>query len=342
MSEEKYVTVKDVAAAAKVGIATASRALRDDPSTAAKTREHVKKVAAELGYRPDPGMSRMAERRWHGKHSQSSFNLGYLYDSKSTLADTLEGEYKRYKKAADAQGYTLITEDISEFKTLKSLTNRLSAQGIKGLLLPLLPNVPFDLTPILQKYAAVSLNVSEYSPQCPVVMHDEFSGITQVWKTLNQRGYKRIGMILPDFPESPSTNLRLGAILVCQKHTAAANRVPEFSLKDGEGLNYKKFTAWMKKHKPDVLLGYTNERVIELTNNGLRIPEDIPFVASNLWNPNERGNIAGLFRDNLELFDQAIHLLNTMIRSGSVGTTHASLVEQVKGTWLEGKSLPEK
>ena len=96
----------------------------------------------------------------------------------------------------------------------------------------------------------------------------------------------------------------------------------------------------MDRYKPDVLLANTHVRINDLLECGLRIPEDIPFAASNLWDPEERGNIAGFFRANLDLFEQGIQLLNMMIRSGTVGTARASLVELVKGEWIEGKSLP--
>ena len=340
MSEEKHITLRDVATAAKVGLATASRALRDDPSTAEKTREHVKKVAAQLGYHPDPGMSQLIERRWRGKNSRLGVNLCYLYDKKSINAEVLKIDYQRYKDAASALGYTLIIEDIFEFNSLKSLSNRLYAKGIKGLILPILPDVPFDLTPILKKYAAVGIGVSEYAPECPVVMHDEFFCVTKAWEILTKKGYRRIGMILPDYPESPSTNLRLGAALVCQDHTRPENRIPTLFLESGHDLDYAKFEKWMKKYKPDVLLANTHERVDDLQKHGLRIPEDIPFAASNQWDPAERGNIAGFFRANLQLFEQGIQLLNMMIRSGTVGTARANLVELVKGSWIDGTSLP--
>jgi DNA-binding LacI/PurR family transcriptional regulator len=47
-------TIKDVAAAAGVSVATASMALRDTGRVAPDTREHVKRTAATLGYRANP------------------------------------------------------------------------------------------------------------------------------------------------------------------------------------------------------------------------------------------------------------------------------------------------
>ena len=44
----------DVAAAAHVSTAAVSRVINDVPGVSPQTREHVRRVIAELGYRPDP------------------------------------------------------------------------------------------------------------------------------------------------------------------------------------------------------------------------------------------------------------------------------------------------
>jgi len=47
-------TLADVAAAAGVSKAAVSRVINDAPGVSAQTREHVRKVIAQLGFRPDP------------------------------------------------------------------------------------------------------------------------------------------------------------------------------------------------------------------------------------------------------------------------------------------------
>ncbi len=56
-------TIEDVARVAGVSLATVSRALRGLPNVATVTRDRVRKVAEELGYRPDPNASRLATGR---------------------------------------------------------------------------------------------------------------------------------------------------------------------------------------------------------------------------------------------------------------------------------------
>ncbi|MDF3128474.1 LacI family DNA-binding transcriptional regulator [Kiritimatiellaeota bacterium B1221] len=87
------VTLRDVAKKAGAGLATASRAMRDDPATKEATRLKVKKIAKEMGYRPDPGMTHLIERRWQGKRHQQDMNIGYLYNGAGEVGEICRNEY---------------------------------------------------------------------------------------------------------------------------------------------------------------------------------------------------------------------------------------------------------
>ena len=53
-------SLKDVAQKAGVSISTASRALGNRPGLAAETSAHVRKIAAELNYKPNPSARLLA------------------------------------------------------------------------------------------------------------------------------------------------------------------------------------------------------------------------------------------------------------------------------------------
>src|SRR5512140_1804778 len=57
------VTIRDVAKAARVSLATVSRALNDSPSVAEKTRRHIAAIAARLGYVRHEGARSLSRRR---------------------------------------------------------------------------------------------------------------------------------------------------------------------------------------------------------------------------------------------------------------------------------------
>ncbi|MDF3128473.1 hypothetical protein P0Y35_04635 [Kiritimatiellaeota bacterium B1221] len=102
---------------------------------------------------------------------------------------------------------------MSEFPNSTQLLKGLWAQGVKGLLIAVLPELPYQLDTVCKNYPAVSMSVSRHRPKCPIIIHDEFTAITEVWKKLHEMGYERIGVLLADSPYSFTTDLRLGAIL---------------------------------------------------------------------------------------------------------------------------------
>lgn len=321
-------------------MATVSRALRDDPSTANKTRQHVQKVAKDLGYRPDPALQVLIERRWRGRRSDEGFNLAFFYDSHSKNAEVSSAMFKRFKESSRALGYTLISFDLSEFATVQKLIHRMEAQGIAGVVFSLMSSVPYDITEVCERFAAVSISVSSVQPNCPVIMHDEFRSLEQVWKQLELLGYHRVGVIFEEHPESYSMDQRLGAVYCRQRFVKPAkNRIP-ICFFDRHNPDRKLLEDWIAQHRPDVVLGDTHHELELMEEFGFKAPDDFAFASVNMWDPSKIGEIAGYFRDNVILFERGLQLLNLMVRSGATGASQGQLVEMVFGEWKNGRSLP--
>ena len=61
----KKITIRDVAQAAGVSISTVHQALNDKPGVSEVTREHIRRIADDLGYRPNKmasGLKRRTQR----------------------------------------------------------------------------------------------------------------------------------------------------------------------------------------------------------------------------------------------------------------------------------------
>jgi len=337
---KSHITLRDIAKSAGVSLATVSRALRDDPTTAAKTREHVQKIAKDLGYRPDPALQVLIERRWRGRRSDEGFNLAFIYDGRGFYSKIMSEMTRRFKESARNLGYTLIPIDLREFANVQKLIHRLESQGVAGVVFALLPSVPYEISAVCERFAAVSVNVSSIQPDCPLIMHDEFRTLEQIWKRLEKLGYERVGVIFEEHPESFSMDQRLGAVYCRQRYVKPArNRLPIlFFNKDKP--DKQLIEEWIRKHEPDVVLGDTHHEYDLFKSMGFNIPEDFAFASVNMWDKYKIGQIAGYFRDNVVLFERGLHLLNLMIRSGATGVAQRQLVEMVFGDWNDGESLP--
>jgi DNA-binding LacI/PurR family transcriptional regulator len=110
----RRATIKDVARAAGVSTALVSIVMRDAVGASAETRERVRRIADELGYRPDAHATLL--RRRHARL------LGVAFSVRSAFhGDLLPGIYA----AAEAAGYEVSlsgwTEERSEERAIQAL-----------------------------------------------------------------------------------------------------------------------------------------------------------------------------------------------------------------------------
>lgn len=98
MTLDRRVTLRDVAGAVGVSVATVSRALNDDPQISVATREGVQAAAEALGYVPDLTARSLALR------ASRTFGL-MVPDATDPIHGTVVASFEQ---AAHAAGYTVI------------------------------------------------------------------------------------------------------------------------------------------------------------------------------------------------------------------------------------------
>ncbi|MDR1281730.1 MAG: LacI family DNA-binding transcriptional regulator [Opitutaceae bacterium] len=70
------VTLADIARRAGVSRVAVSYALREGTGTSAGTRERIRAIAKELGYRPDPGLTRLMARLHEDRRARGQDRRG--------------------------------------------------------------------------------------------------------------------------------------------------------------------------------------------------------------------------------------------------------------------------
>lgn len=335
--------MKDIAHQAGVSLATVSRALGNNTRITKETRERVLKIAQEIGYRPDPVMQVLIERRWHGRRSDEGMNVGFVWDSQSTIATTARQEFKHFREHGHRAGYNLIAEDLRAHRDARQLIKRLEAKGCMALVISMMPDVPYDISILSEHFAAVSIGVSSWQPNCPIIMHDEFQGVDLTWKQLEHMGYRRFGVMLHNYPESYTVDQRYGTVFYRQRFIhAEEDYIPVYIYDSENAFCEEEIGAWIRRYKPEVVVGDSHYNLFSLQALGFDIPKDFAFATLNLWDRAEVGKIAGCFRDNLILFERGLQLLNLMTRCGACGASQGDLAEMVKGSWKDGATLPKK
>ncbi len=119
------VTIRDVAAAARVSVATVSRALSSPHLVNQVTRERVLAVATELGYRPSPAARSLITGR--------TGNIGIVVPDLGNPFFT--GVLKSVQARAREAGYAVLVADSDEDAAAEEELVRMMAKQVDGVLL---------------------------------------------------------------------------------------------------------------------------------------------------------------------------------------------------------------
>ena len=119
------VTIRDVAAAARVSVATVSRALSSPHLVNQVTRERVLAVATELGYRPSPAARSLITGR--------TGNIGIVVPDLGNPFFT--GVLKSVQARAREAGYAVLVGDSDEDPAAEEELVRMMAKQVDGVLL---------------------------------------------------------------------------------------------------------------------------------------------------------------------------------------------------------------
>lgn len=213
----RYITIKDIAKALDISVATVSRALRDAYDVNPQTRQKVLDMANELNYKPNFNATGLVKRSTH--------NIGVLIPAITNyyFSTVITG----IQQVANENGFNLIlylTNDSAD--TEIRIVEDLSLSSLDGLLACVsthendyahfnqliddgLPVVFFDRV-------APNINASK-------VMQDDYNGAFTAVEHLITNGYKRIAHITGPKDLSLTQNRLNGYVHALQKHNMVYN-----------------------------------------------------------------------------------------------------------------------
>lgn len=180
------IGLNEVARAAGVSPATASRALHRPELVARRTRERVEQAASELGYRPN-ALAR-------GLRVRSSRTIGLIVtDILNPFHATLA---KGVQDAAEAEGYTVLmfNSDEQPQKERRALET-LHGHMPMGLIVVPTARTHENLS-IVAGLPTVELDRASGLPGAHTILVDNVAGAREAVSHLTRLGHRRIGMIV--------------------------------------------------------------------------------------------------------------------------------------------------
>lgn len=180
------VTIRDVAERAEVSLATVSRALRNHPLIAERTRLHVVAVAAELGY-----VLPTREVRPHQEATRPRVALVVPYVGRWYFARLLEGA----ERVMQSRGIDLIvTRPVDSQGRQRAVADHLQELRVNGAIVAAIPMDAAELTILDGLSIPIVLVGSDDLRTTTVGIDDVHAGYVAA-SHLFELGHRRIGLV---------------------------------------------------------------------------------------------------------------------------------------------------
>ncbi len=276
-------TLRTLARTLGLSRTTISDALRGSPRVNPQTAERVRAAAKAAGYESNPltGTVMSLLRRSRSQTFRGVLAAIEIVDgprpqhairyNESVLAGVTE--------RAGALGFKVERFEVSPTGLrLNRLDTILHTRGIHAMVI--LPASGFpDLASLRwEQYTAVYIDYFIDHPPLHCVCSDHYRSMVSLLQQLHERGYRRPGLFM-EITHDERLHFRWeGAFLALQKYLPKLTAVPALRL---QPVTQAGFTAWFKKHDPDVVIGHLPVAMEWMKACGAKIPETHSFVCLN-------------------------------------------------------------
>jgi len=342
------MSVRGIAKLAKVSPATVSMVLRDSPKISAETKKRVLKLAKRLGYRPDAKVAELMSYLSLSRrpHSEACIGVISFYDSARPWEKSLHlmQMYVGMTSRAAALGYRL--EPIwlrAPGMTYRRICSILNARGIQGLLCFGSPRIDEVFPPEFNQYAVVTQGLSIKTPLHRVI-NDAYNDTLRVLDKVYQFGARRPGMVLSRYEDVRGGHANMSAYFGwCEQKLGTPLVIPVLRL---DRVNEKQLLAWLKRHRPDVMIvvdvhDALADLISILRNEGAHcVPKETGVVV--LSQDIQATGLSGLEENGGLMGEWAVELLVGRIMNRDYGIPVHPRIEMVEGQWVDGNSLAKQ
>ena len=337
-SPHRRVTIRDIAKKAGVHFTTVGLALRGSSQLSKTTRDRIRSIAEEMGYRPDPMLAALNVYRRSINTPRYQATLAWLNNWPDRHALQANAGFREYyegaRQRADQMGFILEEFWMKEpGLTPERLTSILRARNIEGLLLA--PQPQSHVFPNLDYsgFAAVSFGYSLRPSVFHVVTNHHFHSMTMLLQHLHELGYQRIGLFIEEDWDEKVENGWLGGMALARWKNPDMIRIPPLLEKKTRNSDLER---WLAKHKPDVMISHSDaERWLH--QMGWKIPAQIGFASLSLAENEE--HLSGLLQNNRRIGQAAVDYVISMLHSGERGIPSVPTRILVESLWNPGTTL---
>lgn len=272
------VSMKDIAAACNVSVATVSKALNNHSDIGEETRQLVKRTAKEMGYHPNFSARALKTHR--------SYNLGVLFvdEARSGLThDYFSHVLEGFKVTAERAGYDITFLNNSRLgKDRMSYLEHSIYRGMDGVVIACVDFNDAEVIELLQSQLPV-VTIDYLFNNRIAITSDNVNGMKELLEYIFEKGHRKIAYI--HGADSSVTKARVASFFQCmESHNI---EVMEEYIREAEYRD--SHTAGLITNElldlpdPPTCIIYPDDYsaiggMNAIKNRGLRIPEDISIA----------------------------------------------------------------
>lgn len=322
---------------------TVSRALRNEPRVADATRERILSIARELGYQPDPQLSRIMTELQERRRTKGRETIAVIREAE-TGSDLPSPTYQYVPLTAireRAERYGFLVEEFwlgIDGMTPGRMDRILDARGIRGVIAsPQSASMPVREL----DYSRLAAATFGYGLQSPS-LHRSAGNMTLAMRIvtteLERRSYRRIGLALSQWVEARAENAYTATMLHYQLGIPEDRRIPPFQFPGNDLASGKEgFHRWLDTHRPDALITFDQEGPDWLTEAGFAIPGDIGLAVHD-WTDSMAG-FAGVNHRREHVASAAVDLVVAQLLQNERGVPEAPRQILIPPVWVDGPSV---
>jgi LacI family transcriptional regulator len=336
----KTATLRDVAKAAGVSPATASRVFNDNPRVLPEARAAVQAAARRMGYCRSALISSVMRefRRTEGRVHRGSIVL-LTFDPPSAWPSLgvcyYQTIYDGVRARAEAQGFNVDTAVVGRPGDNPARLGRiLLARGINGVILTQGVEVRHEVAFPWERFASVLVGNYRFNPHLHRASRDFFRDVQGVWDRLIKCGYRRIGLVTNQRISERHEFMGIAALLERQHALPSIQRVPILHL-DDPAPNH--LMRWLSRQKPDVVICEDSLVYRRLLAAGLRVPQEVGCFCLNP--APEHPELSCLQVPFAEITASAVDLLTKLLEQREIGVPAHPRAVLTRSLWHQGLTL---
>ena len=338
--------MRDVATRAGVHQTTVSLALRNHASIPAATRDRIRAIAEEMGYRPNPLLDAFNFHRQSNHPVKSPPTIALVIDDRSNRVFQKNGYHpliiKGMRLEAAVQGLQVeLFVTGPDSLSAARLNSILVARGISGVVVAPFYREVERLDLDWDRLCAVKIESRHLWPPLEVISNDQCQATRLAFTRLRALGYRRIGMVICHDDEQRLGDPFRAGLLVEQLQIPAADRVPPLTFwAHEEGELRARVGAWVRNERIDAVISNWNHVVDELGDSigaGRR-----RIARASIDKDEDHPEVAGVVQNHVLVGRRAVEQVRSLLQISAWGVPEAQSITLVPGYWVDGPSAPAR